>query len=93
MVEPVGSFGASARLPKGQAAGSERPGHHVLGLDEEDDPAGSLRVRTTRVERRDPVDSQGFYHGRPACIESLFGSLFVTQQRHGAAALLAGTAG
>jgi EAL domain-containing protein (putative c-di-GMP-specific phosphodiesterase class I) len=35
--------------------------------------------------------SQGFYHGRPACIESLFGSLVVEQQRHCAAALAAGT--
>src|SRR3984957_2586530 len=55
-----GPFGASAsaRLPKGQASGSERPGHHMLGLDEEDDPAGWLRVRTTGVERRDPVDDR-----------------------------------
>src|SRR5580704_10249891 len=55
-----GPFGASAsaRLPKGQPSGSERPGHHMLGLDEEDDPAGWLRVRTTGVQRRDPVDDR-----------------------------------
>jgi EAL domain-containing protein (putative c-di-GMP-specific phosphodiesterase class I) len=35
--------------------------------------------------------SQGFYHGQPACIERLFGSLVVEQQRHSAAALHAGT--
>lgn len=31
--------------------------------------------------------SQGYHHGRPAGLESLFGSLFVDHQRHGAAAL------
>ncbi len=37
--------------------------------------------------------SQGFYHGRPACIETLSGSLVVERQRSGAAALHAGTRG
>jgi EAL domain-containing protein (putative c-di-GMP-specific phosphodiesterase class I) len=35
--------------------------------------------------------SQGFHFGRPVSLESLFGSLLLERQRHGAAALRSGT--